>query len=129
MRRSTAVPLGRGYLALAALAATAGLTAACGSDPPEEQIYCADELGVIVDEDWCDDDGDGRGRHYYLWAGRYGRGLKPGHRLSGGTRFAYNDAAARERYGLPSSGRVSNGRVVSGGFGSGGDSSGGSVGG
>jgi hypothetical protein len=117
MRRSTAVPLGRSYLALAALATTAGLTA-CGGDP-EEQVYCADESGVIVDDDYCDDDGDGRGGHYFLWAGPYGRGLKPGHRLSGGTKFAYNDTAARARYGLPGSGKVSNGSVVAGGFGSG----------
>jgi hypothetical protein len=118
MRRSSAVPLGRSYLALAALATTAGLVAACGGDP-EEQVYCADETGVIVDESWCDDDGDGRGGHYFLWAGAYGRGLKPGHRLSGGTKFAHNDTAARARYGLPGSGKVSNGSVVSGGFGSG----------
>lgn len=117
------MPLGRSYLALAALATSAGL-AACGDDP-EEQVYCADAEGVIVDDEYCDDD-DGRGG-YFLWAGRYGRGLKPGHKLSGGTRFAYNDSAARAKYGLPTTGKVSNGTTVAGGFGSG--SKGGSSGG
>lgn len=118
MRRSTKVPLGRSYLALAALATSAGL-AACGNEP-EEQVYCADADGVIVDDDYCDDDGDGRlGGPYFLWAGAYGRGLKPGHKLTGGARFPYNDAAARARYGLPTTGKVSNGTVVPGGFGSG----------
>jgi hypothetical protein len=114
MRRSTAVPLGRSYLTLAALATTAGLTAACQSDP-EQQVYCADTNGVVVDDDLCDDS-DGR---YFLWAGAFGAGLRPGHRLSGGTKFAYGDATARERYGLPTAGKVENGTVVSGGFGSG----------
>jgi hypothetical protein len=125
MRRSRTVPLGRSYLALAALATSAGLTA-CGDDP-EEQVYCADADGVIVDDDYCDDDGDGRGGAYFLWAGAFGRGLRPGHKLSGGTKFAFNDAAARARFGLPTSGKVGNGTVVPGGFGSG--SKGGSSGG
>jgi hypothetical protein len=124
--------LGRSYLALAALATTAGLTAACGGGTSdEEQVYCADASGFVVDDDWCDDDGDGRGRRYYLWAGRYGSGHKPGYRLPGGTRFDYNDAAARARYGLPASGKIANGTVVPNGFGSGSrsDGGGGSVGG
>jgi hypothetical protein len=113
MRRSTAVPLGRSYLALAALATTAGLTAACQSDP-EQRVYCADADGVIVDEDQCDER-DGR---YFLWAGAYAGGLRLGHKLSGGTKIPYSDAAARQSYGLPATGKVSNGTVVSGGFGS-----------
>lgn len=119
------MPLGRSYLALAALTATAGL-AACGDDP-EEQVYCADAEGVIVDDDYCDDDDGGFGGAYFLWAGAFGRGLKPGYKLSGGTRFAYNDAAARARYGLPTTGKVGNGTAVPGGFGS--SSKGGSSGG
>ncbi|MCW6004048.1 hypothetical protein K1W54_05545 [Micromonospora sp. CPCC 205371] len=114
MRRSNAVPLGRGYLTLAALVTTAGFTAACQTEP-EQRVYCADADGVIVDDDRCDDDRDGR---YFLWAGAYGRGLKPGQRLPGGTKIAYGDTAARQRYGLPATGKVSNGEVVSGGFGS-----------
>jgi hypothetical protein len=113
MRRSNAVPLGRSYLALAALATTAGLTA-CQSKQEEGQVYCADASGVIVEEDRCDDN-DGR---YFLWAGAFGRGLRPGHKLTGGTRFGWGDTAARERYGLPATGKVANGTVLSGGFGS-----------
>ncbi len=122
MRRSSAVPLGRGYLALAALAASASLVAAC-SDESDEQVYCTDQDGVIVDDDLCDDD-DGHGT-YFFRAGNYGRGLRPGDRITGGTRFGVNDSAARARYGLPSTGRVSNGTVVSGGFGGSGHISGG----
>lgn len=116
MRRSTAVPLGRSYLTLAALATTAGLSAACSSqsDAPERQVYCADEKGVIVDDDDCDER-DGR---YFLWAGAFGRGLRPGQKLTGGTKIPFGDAAARQQYGLPGTGKVANGTVVSGGFGS-----------
>lgn len=117
MRRSNAVPLGRSYLTLAALATTAGLTAACEGTrdtPKERQVYCGDEQGVIVDEDRCE---DSSGR-YFLYAAAYGRGLRPGHKLTGGTKIPWGDAAARERYGLPPTGKVANGTVISGGFGS-----------
>ncbi|GAA0716096.1 hypothetical protein Drose_37025 [Dactylosporangium roseum] len=113
MRRSTAVPLGRSYLALASLATSAGLMTACARQP-DRQVYCADRDGVIVDDDRC----DGRDDRYYLWAGNYNRRLKPGQKLIGGTRIAYNDKAARERNGLPGTGKVSNGHVIKGGFGS-----------
>jgi len=109
VRRSNAVPLGRAYLTIAALAATSGLTAACGSDDEEGNVYCADEDGVVVDETYCDDD-DGTAGRYFLWVG---------------TRFAYNDSAARSKYGLPSTGQVTNGTAVAGGFGSGRSGSGG----
>jgi hypothetical protein len=117
MRRSTAVPLGRSYLALAALATTAGVTAACGGR--EHQVYCGDQNGVIVDDARC----DGRSGPYFFWTGPYGRGLKPGQRLKGGTMIAPGDTAGRTRYGLPATGKVSNGHVVSGGFGSSGHGS------
>ncbi len=118
MRRSSAVPLSRAYLGLAALAATAGLSAACGDR--EQNVYCADSNGVVVDDHQCDD----RNGPYYLHVGPYGRGLRPGARLSGGQRISYTDSAARSRYGLSSSGHVSNGTAVSGGFGGSGHSSG-----
>lgn len=113
MRRSNAVPLGRSYLTLAALATTAGLTAACQS-APERQVYCGDDQGVIVEEDRCDEPNG----HYFLWTAAYGRGLRPGHKLTGGTKIPFGDAAARERYGLPPTGKIANGTVVAGGFGS-----------
>ncbi|MET7394471.1 hypothetical protein ABZS66_13360 [Dactylosporangium sp. NPDC005572] len=116
MRRSTAVPLSRSYLALASLAASAGLTAACGSS--DRRVYCGDRNGVIVEDSRC----DGRDG-YFFYSGSYPRGMKPGQKLKGGTRIAYNDSAGRTAAGLPATGKVSNGHVVSGGFGSGGSSS------
>jgi hypothetical protein len=112
------VPLGGGFVALAGLVATTGLVGGCGNDEPEEQVYCADENGVIVDDDDCDD--DERSRSHFFFVGAFGRGLLPGHRLTGGTRFRADDASARRQYGLPGSGKVSNGSVVQSGFGSGG---------
>jgi hypothetical protein len=109
------VPLGSGFVALGVIAAT-GVVSACVSGP-EEQVYCADENGVIVDENGCD--GARTGSHFF-WIGPYGRGLRPGQRLSGGTKLPVNDAAARRHNGLPGSGKVTNGSVVHGGFGSGG---------
>ena len=51
MRRSSSVPLGTSYLALATLAASAGLLAACGNNNDDNQVYCGDENGVIVDDE------------------------------------------------------------------------------
>ncbi|WP_432978135.1 hypothetical protein [Dactylosporangium sp. CA-233914] len=110
MRRSKSVPLGRSYLALAALATTGGL-AACGR---QQQTYCADQNGVIVPDYRCDDGSPG---HYY-YTGSYGRGRSPGYRLSGGSRVASTDSIGRSNAGLPATGHVSNGHVTSGGFGS-----------
>jgi hypothetical protein len=112
------VPLGGGFVALAGLVATTGLVAGCGNDEPEEQVYCADEAGVIVRDDDCDD--DRRSGSHFLWIGAFGRGLLPGHRLTGGTRIRPDDASARRQYGLPGTGKVSNGSVAKSGFGSGG---------
>jgi hypothetical protein len=123
MRRSADVPLGRAYLAVASLAASAGLTAACGNGD-EERVYCADENGVVVDDDNCDDDRVGR-VPYFLWVGPFARRLRPGAKLSGGQRFAPSDTAARSRLGLSTSGPVTNGTAISGGFGSGKSGSGG----
>jgi hypothetical protein len=118
MRRSTSVPLGRSYLALAALAATGGL-AACGR---EQQTYCADQNGVVVPDVRCDDGSPG---HYY-YTGSYGSGRAPGYRLRGGSRVASTDSVGRAGDGLPATGHVDNGHVTSGGFGgSGHDGSGG----
>ncbi|GAA2355790.1 hypothetical protein [Dactylosporangium salmoneum] len=110
MRRSKSVPLGRSYLALAALATTGGL-AACGR---EQQTYCADQNGVVVPDARCD---DGTPGHYY-YTGSYGRGRMPGYRLSGGSRVSSTDSIGRSNAGLPATGHVSNGHVSSGGFGS-----------
>ncbi len=116
MRRSATVPLGSGFVALAGVVAASGLVSGCASGP-EEQVYCADRDGVIVDDDNCD---DRRAGNHFFWIGPYGRGLLPGQRLSGGRMVPVTDAAARRHAGLPGSGTVSNGSVVHGGFGSGG---------
>jgi hypothetical protein len=115
MRRSATVPLGSGFVALAGIVAASGLVSGC-SNQPEEQVYCADRDGVIADDDACD---DSRAGSHFFWIGPYGRGLLPGHRLSGGTKVPVTDAAARRQNGLPGTGKVTNGSVVHGGFGSG----------
>ncbi len=120
-RRSNSVKLGARYLGLAASAALVGPgVAACGSDEPQEQVYCTNADGVIVDEDYCDDSsGHGVGGFFFLSYGNYGYGHQPGHQLTGGQRIAYNDKAGRAQLGLPTTGKVGNGVARSGGFGTG----------
>ncbi|MEV6344982.1 hypothetical protein [Actinoplanes sp. NPDC051851] len=109
----------------------AGGAAACdngGNDYQDEGFYCADADGVVVDEDYCDDDGGGYlGGGYYIWhSPRYRSGYPVGYKLpTGGSRFAYNDAAARSRYGLSSSGRIGNGTIKTSVVGKGGSGTGG----
>jgi hypothetical protein len=109
---SRSVALTSTFLLLAA-----GGAAACDNDDQyqDEGFYCADENGVIVDEDYCDDDNDGGGfgGGFFIWhSTSYRSGYPVGSRLpAGGQKFAYNDRAARSRFGLPSSGRISNGTV------------------
>jgi hypothetical protein len=95
-----------------------------GGDEEEQVAYCTDENGKIVDEDLCDDDGGGGGFGggglFFLYLGGFGRGLPVGTVLpSGGTRINPSDSAARQRAGLPGTGKVSAGQRVSGGIGSG----------
>jgi hypothetical protein len=94
----------------------AGGTAACdsGSRYHDEGFYCADANGVIADENYCDDTRyHGGGVPFFIWHSPYYLpGYAVGSRLpAGGSRFAYNDAAARRSYGLPSTGRIGNGTV------------------
>ena len=102
--------------------AATGFTAGCAVDTEEEQrAYCVDEEGEIVDEDYCDDDYRGPGAgFFFLYLGGFRSGLPTGTVLPpGGTRIDPRDSAARQRAGLPGSGRVSAGTRVSGGIGSG----------
>ncbi len=102
--------------------AATGFMAGCGAGGEEDEqvAYCTDENGEIVDEDLCDDDRGGGGGLFFLYLGGFGRGLPVGTVLpSGGTRINPGDSAARQRAGLPGSGRVSGGTRVSGGIGSG----------
>jgi hypothetical protein len=97
----------------------AGGVAACdnGNDTQDEGFYCADENGVVVDEDNCDDDRGGSGVGllplFFIWhSSGYRSGYPVGSRLPpGGSKFAYNDRAARSSFGLPSTGRISNGTI------------------
>ncbi|MEV8505746.1 hypothetical protein AB0368_13080 [Actinoplanes sp. NPDC051475] len=128
---SRSVALTSTFLLLAA-----GGTAACdnGNDYQDEGFYCADENGVIVDEDYCDDDnngGGGLGGGFFIWhSSGYRSGYPVGSRLpSGGSKFAYNDKAARSSFGLPSSGKIGNGTVKTSVVGKGGSGSSGKSGG
>ena len=102
--------------------AATGFLAGCGCDEDEQVAYCTNEVGEIVDDDYCDDDyrGGGGGGLFFLYLGGFRPGLPVGSVLpSGGTRIDPRDSAARQRYGLPGTGKVSAGQRVSGGIGSG----------
>jgi len=103
--------------------AATGFLAGCGvgEDEEEQVAYCTDENGEIVDDDFCDDDYRGPGAGlFFLYLGGFRTGLPLGSRLpAGGTRIDPRDTAARQRAGLPASGKVTGGTRVSGGLGSG----------
>ncbi len=105
--------------------AATGFMAGCGvggGEEEEEQVaYCTDENGEIVDEDYCDDSYNGPGAgFFFLYLGGFRSGLPVGTVLPrGGTRINPSDSAARQRAGLPATGKVSAGQRVSGGLGSG----------
>jgi hypothetical protein len=101
--------------------AATGFMAGCSvGDGEEEQVaYCTDEDGEIVDDRFCDDGYRGPGL-FFLYLGAFRPGLPVGSVLPrGGTRINPGDTAARQRAGLPSTGRVESGTRVSGGIGSG----------
>jgi hypothetical protein len=102
--------------------AATGFLAACGTDEEEQEqvAYCTNEDGEIVDDDYCDDDYRGGGGLFFLYLGAFRPGLPVGSVLPrGGTRVDPRDTAARQRYGLPGTGKVSAGQRVTGGIGSG----------
>ena len=125
---SRSVSLTSTFLLLAA-----GGAAACdnGDDYQDEGFYCADANGVVVDEDNCDDDDGGGGGGFFIWhSSSYRPGYAVGSRLpGGGSKFAYNDKAARSSFGLPSAGRISNGTVKTSVVGKGGSGTSGKSGG
>ena len=110
---SRSVSLTSTFLLLAA-----GGAAACDNDDTrDEAFYCADANGTVVDEDYCDDDGNGGSGvgllPFFIW---HSVGYRPGYAVGsklppGGSKFAYNDRAARSSFGLPTTGRISNGTV------------------
>ncbi|MEX5717976.1 hypothetical protein [Geodermatophilus maliterrae] len=113
----------RGALTTTVLATAAtGFLAGCGADEEDDEqvAYCTDEDGEIVDDDYCDDDYRGGGGLFFLYLGAFRPGLPVGTVLpSGGTRINPTDTAARQRYGLPGTGKVTGGQRVTGGIGSG----------
>ena len=119
---SRSVSLTSTFLLLAA-----GGVAACDNDEyVDEGFYCADANGVVVDEDYCDDDDSYHpGAGFFIWhSAAYRAGYPVGYRLtSGGSKFAYNDAASRSKFGLPATGRISNGTVKTSVVGKGGSGS------
>ncbi len=113
------------------LLAAGGVAACDNDDTQDEAFYCADENGTVVDEDYCDDDNDRAGGVgfvplFFIWhSSSYRPGYAVGTKLpAGGSRFAYNDRAARQRFGLPASGRISNGTIKTSVVGKGGGSTG-----
>ncbi|SFP57776.1 hypothetical protein SAMN05660464_3539 [Geodermatophilus dictyosporus] len=117
----------RGALTTTVLATAAtGFLAGCGTEDEEEQVaYCTNEDGEIVDDDYCDDDYRGGGGLFFLYLGAFRPGLPVGTVLpAGGTRVNPADSAARQRYGLPGTGKVTGGQRVTGGIGSGAGGSG-----
>ena len=116
------------------LLAAGGVAACDNDDTQDEAFYCADANGTVVDEDYCDDDDRGGGVGivplFFIWhSSSYGSGYRPGYRLpAGGSKFAYNDRAARQSFGLPASGRISNGTVKTSVVGKGGGGTGKSTG-
>lgn len=118
------------------LAITAGGTAACDDapEPVEEthRFYCTTTDGTVVDEDNCDDDGDGLGGMFFIYhSTSYPAGLAPGHKVPpGGKSFPYNDKASRTAWGLPANGKIGNGSTTKVGVvGKGGPPAGGKAGG
>ena len=100
------------------LLAAGGVAACDNDDSQDEGFYCADENGVVVDEDNCDDSNNRGGGGvgllpFFIWhSSGYRSGYPVGSKLpAGGSKFAYNDKAARSAFGLPTSGRIANGTV------------------
>jgi hypothetical protein len=130
---SRSVSLTSTFLLLAA-----GGVAACDNDndTQDEGFYCADANGTVVDEDNCDDDDNNGGGVglvplFFIWhSSGYRSGYPVGYRLPpGGSKFAYNDRAARSSFGLPSTGRISNGTIKTSVVGKGGSGTSGKSGG
>ena len=121
---SRSVTLTSSFLMLAS-----GGVAACdsGNRYHDEGFYCADANGVVVDEDYCDDNHyyGGGVVPYYIWhSSSYGRGYPVGYRLpAGGSKFAYNDKTSRSSFGLPTTGKIGNGTVKTSVVGKGGSGS------
>lgn len=117
------------------LLAAGGLAACDTEENPNEDgyFYCADANGNVVDEDVCDDSGGSSGSGFFFMYLGNSMHTPPGGYSSypvgsklpaNAPRFSVNDTAARQKFGLPTSGRVSNGTVKTNVVGKGGAGSG-----
>lgn len=97
-------------LALSTALAASGILSACSSPDQQvtEDVYCADANGKVIDESYCDDGYRGPG-FGFIWIGAFGLGRGLGYQLPVNQRTSvvpYNDPVARQRAGLPRTGRV-----------------------
>jgi hypothetical protein len=107
-----------------------GGTAACDSDSPNEDghFYCTDNSGTVVDEDYCDDSNGGGGGFFFMYMGSSMHAPPAGHSSypvgsklpASAPKFSVSDKAARQKFGLPATGKVTNGTVKTGVVGKGG---------
>ncbi len=119
------------------LALAAGGTAACDNEDPNEDghFYCTDAQGNVIDEDYCDEDSpnyNSGGGTFFMYMGSSLHAPPAGHSTypvgsklpAAAPKFSVTDKASRQKFGLPTSGRVSNGTVKTGVIGKGGAGSG-----
>ncbi|GIF40117.1 hypothetical protein BC793_10873 [Actinoplanes xinjiangensis] len=90
--------------------ATRPVTTAPTEEPVGQEVfYCADEEGMVVEEESCAEEDSGL---YFIWhSATYARGYPVGAYLDGGEYFAAGDQASRRAFRLPATGAVSNGTV------------------
>ena len=102
--------------------AATGFLASCGTEDEqatEQEVFCVDADGQVVDADLCDDDPGGGGTSLFFLHTASPGSYRAGDRVRpGSTLIRASDAAARARAGLPSVGKVAGTRVT-GGIGSG----------
>jgi hypothetical protein len=105
--------------------AAGGFLAACGEEEVDQEAYCVNQSGQVVNEQSCDTGGDGT----FIYMGgvgshRVGDKIPPGSSL-----IKSNDAQARAKAGLPATGKVTGTRIAGGiGKGVGGGTGGGGKG-
>lgn len=90
--------------------ATKPVTPAPTEEPVDQEVfYCADEEGMVVEEESCSDEYSGL---FFIWhSSAYSRGYPVGTYLDGGDYFPAGDRASRRAFQLPATGAVSNGTV------------------
>ncbi|GGN76519.1 hypothetical protein GCM10010112_48740 [Actinoplanes lobatus] len=86
------------------------VTIAPTEEPMDQAVfYCADEEGMVVEEESCAEEDSGL---YFIWhSPTYSRGYPVGTYLDGGDYFPAGDRASRRAFQLPATGAVSNGTV------------------